>query len=146
MFPSKPHELAREAMLIRHMFIFAVETVPPDQQLGSTRPVRPVFVLEELLAHKNHRNARCRQHKSGGHLGPATRVPRTCIGRISERSDARLTVAAAVIEIEQVVVLDALKDSPARGVFVSQVKAIAQPVEVDASVAAAGGFSDDLTQ
>src|SRR4051794_20024966 len=42
MLPSEPHELAREAMLIRHMFIFAFETVPPNQQLGSTRPVRPV--------------------------------------------------------------------------------------------------------
>ena len=63
-------------------------------------------------------------------------------GRIGECGDARLTIATAMIDVEQVVVLDALKDRPARVVFVGQVKRVAQPVEVDAGVAAAGGFGD----
>ena len=121
----------------------------PSHQIsnsGSARPVRPVFVLEKFLAHENHRDARCRQDNSRGDFGPAARVPGTRVGRVSERGDARLTVAAGVIEVEQVVVLDALKDSPAPGIFVSQIKGIAQLVEVDSSVAAAGGLSDDFTQ
>ena len=66
--------------------------------------------------------------------------------RIREGGDARLPVATAMVEIEQVVVLDALKDGPARRFLVCQIKRIAQPVEIDAGVAAAGGRGDDITQ
>ena len=121
----------------------------PSHQISSSGrpwPVRPVLVLEKLLAHENHRDPRRRQQKSRGHLGAAARVPGACIGWIRECGDARLTVATAMVEIEQVVVLDALKDGPARRFLVCQVKRIAQPVEIDAGVAAAGGRGDDITQ
>ena len=114
MLSPEPHEVAREAMLIRHVLVFAFETVPPDQQFRSARPVRPVFVLQKFLPHEDHRDARRGQQKARGDLGAAARVPGTRVAGIGERGDARLTVSAGVIEVEQVVVLDALKDSPAR--------------------------------
>ena len=65
---------------------------------------------------------------------------------ISERGDAGLTVSAGVIEVEQVVVLDALEYGPAHGVLVGHVKGIAQLVEIDPGVAAASGLSDQVAQ
>jgi len=146
MLSPEPHEVAREAMLIRHVLVLARETVPPDQQFRPPRPVRPVFVLQKFLPHENHRDPRRRQEKTRGDLGPTARVPGTCVAGISERGDAGLTVSAGVIEVEQVVVLDALEDGPARGVFVSHVKGIAQLVEIDSGVAAASGLSDQVAQ
>src|SRR3712207_8709770 len=55
-----------------------------------------------------------------------------------------LPISAGVIEVEQVVVLDALEHGPARSVLVSEVERVPQPVEVHAGAAAPGGFGDDL--
>jgi hypothetical protein len=49
-----------------------------------------------------------------------------------------------VIEVQQVVVLNALKDGPARRLLVRQIKGITQIVEVDAGITATGGLDKSL--
>src|SRR5260370_10537379 len=117
MLSAAPHEVAREAMLIRHVLVMACETVPTDQQYRPPRLVRTVFVLQKFLPHEDHRDPRRRQEKARGDLGPAARVPGTCVGGISERGDAGLTVSPGGIEVGQAVFLYALEDSQARECF-----------------------------
>src|SRR4051794_1194267 len=124
MASSEPHHITREAMLIGHVFVLTLEAFPPDQQLRPMWPVRPVFIFEKFLTHKNHRNARRRQQKPRSDLGSATRVPGTRVGRIRERSYPRLTVAASMVVVEQIVVFNTLKDGPAGRISIGQVECI----------------------
>ena len=43
---AQSHQIAREAVLVGHVLVFAFEALPPDQQFGTARPVSPIFVLE----------------------------------------------------------------------------------------------------
>ena len=59
LLPPQRQQFAREPHVIQHLLIAGVETRPVEQQVFvKVQVVRPLFVLQELLSHEEHRNAR----------------------------------------------------------------------------------------
>ncbi len=54
---TQPEQVTREAVVIDHVVIGALDARPPHQQLGAPLPVGPVLVLEKFLTHEQHRHA-----------------------------------------------------------------------------------------
>ena len=56
--PAKFNELPRETHMIQHLLVACVESGPVQQQvLVKLEVIRPLFILEKLLAHEQHRDA-----------------------------------------------------------------------------------------
>jgi hypothetical protein len=66
--PAQPHQFAREPYVIEYLLVALVEAGPIEQQVFmELEIVGPLFVLQELLAHEQHRDARRASHAA---LGP----------------------------------------------------------------------------
>src|SRR5438105_4111931 len=76
--------------------------------------IRPLFVFEKFLTHKQHRNTRRRQNQSSGHARPASRPPGVRVRRIGDTSYTihPAGVVGALWTHHQIVVLDALHAAP----------------------------------
>ena len=111
MAAPQPDQVAGEAVEVGHVAVAAVEPVPPDQPLGPLGVVRPQLVLEELLAHEQHRHAGRRQQQAGRHARAAAGVPGARVVPVGQLRDPRLAVVAVGVE-DEVVVLDAVVGLP----------------------------------
>ena len=80
-----PMQLAREAQVVEHLLVAALEARPVEQQVRVVlEVVGPLLVLEELLAHEQHRDARRRQADPGRDARAAAAVPGARVAGIAE--------------------------------------------------------------
>ena len=108
MAPAQLDQLARKAHVIEHLLVAVVEARPVKQQVRVCLDiVRPLLVLEELLAHEEHRDTGRGQAEARRHARPAAAEPRARIAEVAEPRDARLAAL-----IHDVVVLRALHEAP----------------------------------
>ena len=84
--PAKPPlNSPRETYVIEPLFVALIDSRPVQQQvLVKLEIVGPLFVLQKLLSHKQHRNARRRQANASGHASPAAAKPGARVTRIAQ--------------------------------------------------------------
>src|SRR6476620_7193510 len=97
--------------------------------------VTPVFVLQNLFAHKQHRYAGRRQEYRRRKARAAACIPGVWIRRVRQPRDARFELLRIAIGIDDVVVLDAIDRTPSIAKTVRCVERLADWIEIYEGVA-----------
>src|SRR5687767_5565543 len=106
--PAQLDQLTREPDMIAHLPVACVETSPMEQQvLMILEIVGPLFVLQELLAHEQHRNTRRGEANAGRHARTAATKPGAGVSEMAEARDPQLTAM-----FDDVMVLGSLHKPP----------------------------------
>jgi hypothetical protein len=90
----QPNQVPGEEMEIAHVAVAALQAVPPDQRVRAMMVVGPQLVLQELLAHEEHRHSRGGEQQPRGDPSSAPRIPGSWVAPVGQPGDAWLSVIA----------------------------------------------------